>query len=405
MAGRTLAAHRQGIVVRVLVFSNLYPNARRPNYAVFVEQRVRRVAASGVPIRVVAPIPWFPGGYRSFVDVPRSEERFGLRIDHPRYLMAPGIGMSIQPLLMALATAPLLQRLRAEFPFDVIDAHYGYPDGVAAYMLARWFDVPVIVTARGTDLHLLPRYAAPRLWLSRTLPRCDAVIGVSEALRRAAIELGVDPDRALTVRNGVDLEIFRPLAREGSRKQLGVEGPLMLSIGHLIERKGNHIILEALKDMPEWRLVVIGEGEERNRLERLIAEWRLADRVRLIGEVPHSELPAWYSAADVLVLPSSREGVPNVVLEAMACGTPVVATNVGGTAEVVNCPEAGVVMRDRSADSVRKAIAALLVSRPAREATRWHAEQFSWEATTSALLRLFGEIDAARQAAAVRMPA
>lgn len=152
--------------------------------------------------------------------------------------------------------------------------------------------------------------------------------------------------------------------------------------------------ISALKSLPGMSLVIAGGGPERRGLERLVRELRLGDRVRFVGELSHESLREYYSAADVLVLASAREGMPNVVLESLACGTPVVATDVGGTKEIITCREAGRLLPERSAASVAHGISALLEEAPSREEARRHAEQFTWDKTTAALVGLLDEVAA-----------
>ncbi len=380
---------------RVAVLSTIYPNPERPNYGVFVEHRVRRVAQSrAVDLRVIAPVPWFFasnslfGRYASLARVPATERRHEIEIVRPRFLSIPKIGMTLGPLLMAICLYPVFRRLKSQFDFQLIDAHYAYPEGVAAAILARRFAVPYIVTGRGTDLHLIPKFRGPRAWLRWALPGAAAVVGVSEAIRREAIALGVSPERAITIRNGVDLGLFAPRPREEVRRALDVSGTLLLSVGHLIERKGNHITIAALRDLTECYLAIVGTGEERAQLERQARQLGVAARVRFVGEVPQSELAEWYSAADLLVLPSSREGIANVALEAMACGTRVVATDVGGHSEVITSAIAGKLLAARTPEALTAAVRELLAQPVDRGATRRHAEAFSWERTTAAVVSL-----------------
>jgi glycosyltransferase involved in cell wall biosynthesis len=191
------------------------------------------------------------------------------------------------------------------------------------------------------------------------------------------------------LRNGVDLDLFRPLNRGDARRHWAVDGRTIVSVGWLIERKGHHLAIEAMKSLPDTTLLIAGEGEERGRLERQIAKFGLSGRVRLLGEVAHEDLPSLYSAADALVLASSREGWANVLLEAMACGTPVVATDVWGTAEIVAGPEAGVLISERSGVAIAEGLRKLLANLPDRTATRNYAERFSWDMTTKGQLELF----------------
>jgi glycosyltransferase involved in cell wall biosynthesis len=217
-------------------------------------------------------------------------------------------------------------------------------------------------------------------------------------LKDGLVAMDIDAARITVLRNGVDLGLFRPLDRQATRKRLGLEGSTLISVGHLIERKGHHLIVEAMPKLPGYTLLIAGEGPERASLEALIAELGLGDRVRLLGSRPHAELPELYGAADAMILASSREGWANVLLESMACGTPVVATDIWGNPEVVARPEAGILMTERSAQGVADAVKSLFGARmPSREATRAYASAFSWDATTDGQIELFRSILARRR--------
>lgn len=386
--------------MKVLLFSSLFPSSVRPTHGIFVETRLRELLKTGqVETRVVAPVPWFPfsgerfGEYGQFAATPLQEQRNGIEVHHPRYLLLPKVGMNLAPEAMARGAWPTIQRLRADgFDFDLIDAHYYYPDGVAAAILARRLGKPLVVTARGTDLNLIPEHAYPRQRILETAAQAGASVGVCRALMDTLAELGADAGKLHTLRNGVDLDRFAPEPRDTARERLGLplQGRLMLSVGHLIERKGHFVAIDSLAHLPaDVRLVIAGSGPDRQALEKRAAQRGFSDRVQFAGVVPQTDLKWWYSAADVLALCSSREGWANVLLEAMACGTPVIATNIWGTPEVVNTPEAGVLMTERSGAGLADAWARLFASYPAREATRAYAEQFSWASTTQGQLSLF----------------
>lgn len=404
--------------LRTLLFSTLYPSAERPVHGIFVETRLRELLKSGeVETRVVAPVPWFPstakrwGERAAMARTPRRETRHGIEVVHPRYPLIPKFGMTLAPLMLAAAARPALQRVKDEgFDFDLIDAHYYYPDGVAAALLARHFKRPLVVTARGTDLNLIPQHALPRRMIHWAARQADASVGVCAALVDVLRRFGgVDPARLHVFRNGVDLQRFTPLPMDDMRARLtalGIQGaPLILSVGHLVERKGHHVAIEALALLrarhPQATLVVLGAGEEHARLQALAQRLGVADAVHLPGAVPNTELASWYSAADALVLASSREGWANVLLEAMACGTPVVATDIWGTPEVVASPAAGRLVKAREGAAFADALAALLAAPPERAATRRYAEGFGWDATSQAQLALFRRLaPQAAQAAA-----
>ena len=383
--------------MKLLTFSTLYPNREQPAHGIFVETRLRYLIASGqVQSRVVAPVPWFPfaskrfGHYASLARVPAAESRHGIDIVHPRYLVLPKIGMHVAPLSMAQAVKPAIGRILDEgYDFDAIDAHYFYPDGVAAVMLGKYFNRPVAITARGTDINLIPQDKLARKMILWAASRAQGIITVCQALKDEMVGLGVDAARVTPLRNGVDLERFAPLDRQAARAALGVDGFTLLSVGLLDPRKGHDLIIAALPLMPDATLMIAGSGPDRAKLEAQAAQLGVTDRVRFLGPVPQTELRNYYNAADALVLASSREGWANVLLESMACGTPVVASNVWGTPEVVAEADAGVLMAERTPRALAAAVAALRADYPDHAATRRYAERFSWDDTTAGQIDLF----------------
>ena len=387
-------------MIKLLTFSTLYPSSVRPNHGIFVETRLRYLLASGeVESVVVAPVPWFPftsqyfGEYATYARTPREETRNGIRVLHPRFALLPKIGMSTAPALLAAAVLPTLRRLiREGYDFDVIDAHYYYPDGVAAVILGKLLNKPVVITARGTDINLIPQYARARRMICWAANRAAKSITVCEALRTSMIDLGIRADDIVALRNGVDLERFSPVDRMAQRKALGLEGFTLLSVGYLIPRKAHHLIIEALPQLPDTRLLIAGEGPEKEKLIKLAQALGVAARVTMLGALPQTELRNYYGAVDALVLTSSREGWANVLLEAMACGTPVVASNVWGTPEVVATAEAGVLMEERTSRGVVQAVKHLRAHYPNHAATRAYAEGFSWDDTTRGQIALFRQV-------------
>ena len=398
--------------MKLLTFSTLYPSTARPIHGVFVETRLRELLKSGeVDARVVAPVPWFPfrhggfGAYAQHARTPPQEERSGIEVLHPRYIAVPKVGMTPAPWLLAQAVKPVLAKLLQRFDFDCIDAHYLYPDGVAAVILGRHFRKPVVLTARGSDVTQIPAYRLPRAMIRWAARNAARLITVSRALRDDLVALGVEGERITVLRNGVDLERFQPLAREAVRAELGLQRTTLLSVGHLIPRKAHDLPIRALELLPDTDLLIVGDGPERASLVALAARLGVSARVRFVAAVPQQQLPRYYSAADVLVLASSREGWANVLLEAMACGTAVAASNVGGAAELVTAPAAGVLFDERTPAALARAIQQLMAAKPDRASTRHHAEQFSWSATTRGQLELFTSVLMGGGASAEILPA
>ena len=387
-------------MINTLVFTTLYPNSEQPHHGIFVENRLRHLLSTGeVRAQVVAPVPYFPwrhprfGSYAAFARVPGREQRHGITVQHPRFPVIPKLGTSLSPLLLYLA----MRRVAASGAlnpgdFDLIDAHYFYPDGVAAALLARAWGKPLVVTARGTDVNLVPEYPMARRQILWAAAQADAVNTVCEALKHRLVELGVDAGKITVLRNGVDLEAFRPADRAAARAKLGLRRTTLVSVGHLIPRKGHDIALRALARIPEAELLIAGEGPERSRLEALAVQLGVHERTRLLGRVSHGHLPELYSAADALVLASSREGWANVLLDSMACGTPVVASDVWGTGEVVRDAAAGTLVPERTPEAFAAAITRLLAAPPDRRATRAYAERFGWDDTSKGQLRVFRSV-------------
>jgi teichuronic acid biosynthesis glycosyltransferase TuaC len=389
--------------IRIVTFTTLYPSAAQPSHGIFVENRLRHLLTTGlVQARVVAPVPWFPfearlfGRYALFARTPERELRYGIDIFHPRYPALPKIGTSLAPGLLFTATLRHLRRQQILSTFDLIDAHYFYPDGVAAILLGRILRKPVVITARGTDVNLIPLNSVPRRMICFAARNAAAIVAVSQALKDALIALGITPEGVTVLRNGVDLEMFRPGDRIAARAALDLKGKVLLSVGHLIERKGHDLTISALPKLKDCTLLIVGQGPDRQRLEALALKLEVLDRVRFLGVLPHEDLRNLYVAADALVLSSSREGWPNVLLESMACGTPVVATPIWGNPEVVSAPEAGVLTKDRSPEGLVEAVEKLFEAPPSREATRKFAERFSWNETSAGQVRLFEQVLANR---------
>jgi glycosyltransferase involved in cell wall biosynthesis len=387
----------------MLTFTSLYPNAEQPRHGIFIENRIRELKRSHpVDVTVVAPVPWFPfssprmGRYATYARVAPQETRHGITVYHPRYLVVPKIGMNIAPGLMYRSLRRFVRRLHEQHRFDVLDGHFLYPDGVVATRLGRDLGLPVMNTARGTDVVLYTTFPVPRRHIRRALRESEATIGVCEFLARRLRELEPAQGNIVVLRNGVDLEHFREQDRGLLRERFKLSRFTLLSVGNLIELKGHHLIIEAMQELPDCELLIAGEGPMEPELRRLVARLGLEDRVRMLGLIPHEELRELYSAADCLVLASRSEGWANVLLESMACGTPVLATAVGGTPEVVADERAGLLLEQRTAAAVADGVRKLRRHYPDRGDVRRYASAFSWQETSAALYALAARLADAR---------
>ncbi|MGP1609472.1 MAG: glycosyltransferase, partial [Burkholderiales bacterium] len=342
---------------------------------------------------------WFPfryrvfGTYATFAAVPKQETRHGITILHPRYPVIPKLGMSITPSLMYRALLPMVRKLTAGKPqFDLIDAHYFYPDGVVAARLGAAIGKPVVISARGSDVTWIPRYRRPRRQILRAAKSAAALVTVSQALKDTLVALGVGAEKINVLRNGVDLDRFGPRDRAALRSKLDLQGPVWLTVSHLVELKGIHIVIEALSRVPDVTLLIAGKGPQERELRQLAERLGLSARVHFLGAIPHVELCDYYNVADAMVLASSREGMPNVVLESIACGTPVLATAVGGIPELITVPEAGELMRKRCPEALALAWNTLQARQPDRMATRHFAETLGWRPVVEAQSALYARV-------------
>lgn len=378
-------------MLRVLTLSTLFPDASRPNFGVFVERQTLGLAAHpDVELRLVAPVglpPWLLSRHAHYADLaklPARETWKGLDTHRPRFTTLPGTGGRFHAGALTRRLIPLLTRIRREFAFDVIDAEFFFPDGPAAIALGRHFGVPVSIKARGADIHHWGRAPATAAQVIAAGQAANGVLAVSQAMRADMAALGIPADRIRVHHTGVDLDRFAPIDRVAARAAYGVTGPLIVSLGALIPRKGHDIAIGALAALPGATLLIAGEGPERAALTAQIAALGLGERVRLLGSVPHDDLPALLGAADVMALASSSEGLANAWVEALACGTPIVITAAGGAGEVVTDPAYGRIVA-RNPAAFAAGIAEVLNDPPAPDVVRSGAARFTWDANTAAL--------------------
>lgn len=396
----------------IVVLSSLFPSSVQPGAGLFVQERMFRVGVQ-LPLAVVSPQPWFPlqGWLRRFKPgfrpgAPRHETQQGHDVWFPRFFSLPGLLKRFDGWFMALGARSRLAQLKREGRLDLIDAHFGYPDGLAATLLGRWLGVPVTITLRGTETrHANDQALAPRL--RTALQRATRVFAVSDSLRQVALGLGIPAAKVQVVGNGVDLARFSPVpqaqAREGLGVPLGV--PVLVSVGGLVERKGFHRVIDELpalrQSFPGLVYLVVGgaspEGDMRPALEQQVVRLGLQATVRFLGPLPPDQLRLPMSAADIFVLSTRNEGWANVFLEAMACGLPVVTTAVGGNAEVVCRPELGQVVPFGDAAALRLAIEQALRRHWDRAAIQQYAEANTWDSRVEELLRQFRSLVRADQ--------
>jgi teichuronic acid biosynthesis glycosyltransferase TuaC len=362
-------------MLRVLTLSTLFPNALEPNLGVFVERQTLGLAERAeIALEVVSPVglpPWplsLHPHYARRRGLPAEEDWKGLQVHRPRFSPFPA---RLQPEAIARAVRPIAEAFRP----DVIDAEFFWPDGPAAMHLARALGLPFSVKARGADVHYWAARPGIGAQILKAAKAADGLLAVSAALKADMAALGMPAEKIRVHYTGVDLDLFQP----GVAAPLGAEAPLVVTAGALIPRKRPELVLEVARLVPEASFLFVGDGPERARLERAAGA-----NVRFAGAQPHEALPAYLAAADVMLLPSRSEGLANVWVEALACGTPLVVTDAGGAREVVTTPEAGRIV-SAEPEKLAEAVRALIAAPPDRLAVRRAAQGFSWQRNAAEL--------------------
>lgn len=342
--------------LNVLLVSRLYPRPGDPVLGVFVEEEARALSRS-CRVRVVSPCPWFPPWkpfkrWYTYSQLPFRETRRGIEVLRPRMLLLPR--NLLFPLFghsLYLSLRRSMDEIERGFPFDLIHAHTVYPDGLAAVMLGRARQRPTVITVHGGDVNIHLRRPLVKRLGRRALCHADRVIAVSSSLKRALVEQhGPQAQRITVIPNGVDVARFAPIARSEAEARLGLRhaAPHILYVGAIAESKGIAHLLRAIHRLRHTascpvQLTLVGQGEHDTTARALAGELDIADAVAFAGQRPNEEIPLWMNACDVVVLPSLSEGFGVVLVEAMACGKPVVATTCGGPEDVVT-PETGMLV-------------------------------------------------------------
>ncbi len=376
--------------MKILTFTSLFPNSLEPNYAGFVLQRISHLAQRrGNHVEVVAPLPYVPTFLKRtakgrMASIPSVETIAGLRVHHPRYPLLPKISMPLHALLIYGGCQGLVRALHREHQFDCIDAHYVFPDGVAAVLIGRSLQIPVSLTAHGSDIHTFSRFPTVRPQIRWALRQADAVAAVSSSLARIMLQLEPSLPPPVEIGNGIDTTRFFPEDRSLARRIVGLDedAKVIVSVAALRHVKGCDLLVRAASllkaSTPGCKLLFVGDGPELAALQRLAAELNCADICTFVGPVSHQELRHYYSAADVSCLASRNEGCPNVVLESLACGTPVVATRVGAVPKILADTETGIVT-ETTPESIHQGLHFAIGRQWNRAAIASSAKLRSWE--------------------------
>ena len=359
-----------------------------------------------IPVTVVSPVPWFPlqgiirywrPHFRPQPD--RLEIQQGIQVYYPRFLSIPGILKSWDGFFMALGSLPTLIKLKNEF--NIIDAHFAYPDGYAATLLGKWLKTSVTITLRGTEVPL-SKMPGRKQRMLKAIKAATRVFSVADSLKQFVGSLGADTGKIRVVGNGVDVSKFYPLDRTKQRTELAIPlgSKVLISVGGLVERKGFHRVLEVLpeliKQYADLQYLIVGgdsaEGNIKQQLVSQVKQLKLENNVRFLGALNSEELKRPLSSADVFVLATANEGWANVFLEAMACGLPVVTTDVGGNREVVNNELLGTVVPFADRQALSNALLEALEHNWNRSEIIQYAQQNAWDTRVDVLIHEFQQI-------------
>jgi len=396
--------------MRVAVVTKIFPSSLEPDSAPFNRQQIAALART-CDVEVLAAIPYvplaaitgIPARAARLAALPRREHVHGVDVTYVRQLYLPRVGLPIAVPLYRASLAAHRDVLRRA---DVVLATWAYPDGCAAIIEARALGKPCVVKVHGTDVNDVLRRPLVRHIAGLVLPEADAIVAVSRPLASELEALGVHRERIHLVHNGIDASQFGVAERPKARRALGLpqEERVLLFVGRLEERKGIFDLLDAFERVRrrvEARLVLVGDGVATSRVRAAATR----GGIRVVGARPHAEIGQWMAASDLLVLPSWMEGTPNVVLEALACGRPVVATRVGGIPDVVSDDRAGILVPPRDPAALADALVAALHREWDENAVRACGPR-TWTESAAALREVLDQVTANRAPApsAARAP-
>lgn len=383
--------------MRILTLSTLFPAANRPNFGIFVERQTRALSeVRDFAITVINPVgtaPWplsLMGSQRDLKAL--ADERWGgLEVYRPPFTAIPVVGGSRNPSAIGRAILPLLRQLHRETPFDLIDAEFFFPDGPAAMRLSDALGIPFTVKARGADIHYWGRQPGCSAQILDAADKAAGLLAVSSALKADMVAMGMNADKIRVHYTGLDQARFAPRDRMQEKVKLGLTGPVILSVGALIPRKNHNLVIQALANIPAATLLLAGQGEIEAALRALAAKTGVAERVRFLGSVPHDDLPSLFAAADIMALVSASEGLANAWVEALACGTPIIASDVGGVRELMQNDAAGRIVAQEPT-AIALAARDLLANPPRKEDVADNVRAFSWTENARQLADFFRSV-------------
>jgi teichuronic acid biosynthesis glycosyltransferase TuaC len=399
--------------MRVIILSHMYPNKTTPDNGVFIHNQIRHIVKAGCDVRVVAPIPysprvlWFKPKWKSYGEVPQFDNIDGIPVSYPRYFNLPGTWfrrMSYWSIYLGLSKRT--DELIKSFKPQIIHAHTATPSGYVGLMLSRKYRIPLVCSLRGSDINVYPHYDKVTMHCTKqVLLTADRIVSVSKALKSAAEKI-VSPRREIKViYNGCNLKEFTFSLKDrlAYREKINIstQEKAVIFVGELKINKGIFELINVLKNLisnyPLLHAIIVGDGPEHSVIKNEVYSGKLNNKIHLVGNQRHSEVYSWLSAADIFVLPTHYEGLPNAVLEAMACNLPVISTDVGGVPEIIDDGKNGILIRARDEDALSRAIEFLINNEETskrmgilgREKIEY---EFSWERSAQKMIDTYNEV-------------
>ena len=383
--------------MRILTLSTLFPAVHRPNFGIFVERQTRALSEiRDFAVTVINPVgtaPWPLSllANQSDLKALRDESWRGLEVFRPPFTAIPVLGGARNPAAIYRATLPLLRQLHRETPFDLIDAEFFFPDGPAAMRLSDALGIPFTIKARGSDIHYWGKQSGCKSQILEAANKAAGLLAVSESLKADMVVLGMNEAKIRVHYTGLDKNRFTPADRAAAKASMGLSGPVILCVGALIPRKGQNLLFDALENLPDVTLLLAGTGPHEPKLRAQATSLGVSQRVQFLGSVPQDALPGLYQAADIMALVSSSEGLANAWVEALACGTPIIASDVGGVRELLKTEAAGRIVAP-TPQAIAEAVWDILSNPPAQATVANIVREFSWEENARSLSEYFRSV-------------
>lgn len=387
--------------MKIISVSHMFPNIVVPNNGVFVKERLKSISKL-VDTNIISPLPYFPfrfffDKYKNFNKIPYRENFDSLEVYHPKFFLIPKYFKFTDGYLYYWSTSSFFTKKILEEKIDLLDFHWVYPDAFAGLKLAQKYNKKIIVTIRGNESICYFENTLRKKLLVNTLRKVDHIIAVSNDMKNKVVgEYGVCENNITVIPNGIQPDKFKSIDRKQARRVCGLElnKKYILSLCRLSHEKGLEYLFEAFAclQVENVELIVVGDGPLKEKLLRMALDLKIDNKVKFIGSVLHEETMFWYNSADIYCLPSLWEGCPNVIIESLACGTPVVSTKVGGIPDLVPDEIYGVLVPEADSHSLAVALDYALEKKWDRKKIEQYGSRNTWDHVADKVVSVFDKV-------------